>query len=93
MPTLDELNAQQAALTRALAEHELPRHQEAATILADLVASVPVARLAEIVAELPESGAKSALANVQAAISAASGLISMHLPRLQELANPPGGTP
>lgn len=98
MPTLAELNAQQAALTLALAEHELPLHEEASELLAELVQSDAVSRLTEIVAELPDSGAKNALANVQAAIGAASGLISMHLPRLRQLAGveqptPPGMPP
>ena len=86
MPTLAELNAQQAALTKALAEHELPLHEEAAELLTELVASDAVTRLAAIVADMPDSGAKNSLANVRAAISAASGLISMHLPLLRELA-------
>lgn len=87
MPTLTELMAQQAELTKAMAKAELPMHEEAAEALAELAQSDIVIRLAEIAAELPSSGAKSALANVSAAINAASGLISMHLPHLRELAD------
>lgn len=86
MPTLAELTAQQAELTKQMAKAELPMHEEAAEALSDLAKSDVVARLAEIAAELPASGAKNALANVSAAINAASGLISMHLPKLRELA-------
>lgn len=89
MPTLEELKTQQAALTKALAEHELPLHEEAAEILAELAASSAVGRLAEIAANLPDSGAKSAIGNVQNAISAAAAMINMHLPRLRELAAAP----
>lgn len=87
MPTLAELTAQQAELTKQMAKAELPMHEEAAEALADLAQSDLVVRLAEIAAELPASGAKNAIANVQAAINAASGLISMHLPQLRQLAD------
>lgn len=86
MPTLAELTAQQAELTKQMAKAELPMHEEAAEALAELAQSDIVVRLAAIAAELPASGAKNALANVSAAINAASGLISMHLPKLRELA-------
>jgi len=87
MPTLAELNAQQAALTLALAEHELPRHEEASEILAELGAHSLVTRLTALAGELPDSGAKGALGNIEAAITAAAGLINAHLPRLRELAS------
>lgn len=86
MPTLAELTAQQAELTKQMAKAELPMHEEATELLAELQQSELVARLAEIEAELPASGAKNALANVSAAINAASGLISVHLPQLRGLA-------
>lgn len=93
MPTLAELTAQQAELTKQMAKAELPMHEEATEVLALLVESDLVKRLAEIAAELPASGAKNALANVSAAISAASGLISMHLPQLRQLAGVTPATP
>lgn len=99
MPTLAELSAQQAALTKALAAHELPLFEAAAEALTDLVQSDGVQRIVEIAGQLPDSGAKNAIANVHASMSAAVNLITMHLPRLRELAGAaspltqPGGRP
>jgi hypothetical protein len=89
MATLDELKAQQAALTRALALHELPLLEQAQANLAELAQSQAVAALGEIGANLPDSGIKSAVDNVRAAIDATAALIAANLPRVRELAAPP----
>lgn len=86
MPTLAELNAQQAALTKAIAQHELPLQEEAATLLEELLQSETVTTLLAMADELPDGGIKSAVTNVNASIAAALTLINLNLPNLRTLA-------
>lgn len=84
MPTLAELNEQHAALMKAMAEHELPLFEKAQEALSALASAYSATGLAEIVAELPDSAAKNALANVGAAINAAHGQVSLGLPNIRD---------
>jgi hypothetical protein len=91
MATLEELKAQQAALTKALAQHELPLLEQAQAALVDLTQSPAVAALVTIGGNLPDSAIKSAVDNVRAAIDSTAALIAANLPRVRELAAPPEG--
>lgn len=93
MSKLAELNAKSAALKKEMAEHEAPYFEEALALIEDLKVLPSLARLQEIVAELPDSPARSAISNVAAAMAAAGQMLSMGLPNLRQIIDPTIVTP
>ncbi len=87
-PTLEDLIAMQLQVQQGYAKIEHPRLVEAEKLLAELLTSPEIGRVRELVAELPDSGVKNALANVNMAISSTHAMVSMELPRLQAMLTP-----
>lgn len=82
MPTLQELMAQQAALSVQIAEHERPLVQEAQDMLTAAPVGELAASLAEIREQLPEGQAKIHIGNVLTVLTAVPQVLAQELARL-----------
>lgn len=92
-PTIEQLQAMQLQVRQGYAQLEHPRFVAAKALLDGLVEAENVAQLTQLAAELPESGAKTALANVAGAIQAARNLLIHEIPRVEAVLPAPPAPP
>lgn len=92
---IEQLKAMQLQVQQGYALIEHPRFVEAKTLLDALAEAEGIARLNQLVSELPDSGARASIANVGAAIDAVRSFLANEIPRVEAIipAPPPPAPP